>query len=136
MENEREKGLREELKRIQDSKPRGDSLLNLIRKLQRLQASGPPAQGVRSHSAESAEVVRLVAKYQTSLGVRSQGTVSSGQSQVLVHGGIQLEVAVESGTVRCAICRSCYAPIEMFGHQQRSGHEGVDQVFILVPKRP
>lgn len=108
MENERERSLREELKRIQDSKPKGDSLLSLIRKLQRLQASGPPAQRAGSPSGEALEVARLVAKYQDSMRLPLSGKASTGGSPVLRCGEDQVEIRTMSGVSRCTHCDAVF----------------------------
>jgi hypothetical protein len=76
MENEREKSLRKELSKLaQDSKPRGDSLLRLIKKLQRLHASAPSVKSVTSRSKERAEVAQAVEDYL--LRTKSDSTTSS-----------------------------------------------------------
>lgn len=76
MENEREKSLLKELEEIQDQKPRGDSLLTLIKRLQRQCALGPFAKGARSPSKERAIVARAVTKYlrDTKSGPSSEGS--------------------------------------------------------------
>jgi len=67
MEREREKDLLEELnklrRQVQEQKARRDNLLRLIKKLQQLQALGPPAQGARSPSVERATVAQHVTRY-------------------------------------------------------------------------
>lgn len=136
MENEREKELREELKKIQDSKPRGDSLLKLIRGLQRLQALGPPASPARSLSMEREEVARLVAKY---VGPATSASLSQQGALVLRHGGVQLGIAVQPNVIRCSHCCSVFphgddtSPWKY--HMESTGHRMSEQVFVLRPGR-
>jgi len=146
MENEREKSLREELKKIQDSKPKGDSLLKLIRSLQRLQASGPPALGVRSPFRERSEVARAVEKYLTSTGSASgteaSNTGSSDKQVVRSSGKLQIDSSIPYLRVLCQWdllrCKHCHQvlPARLFPTHA----EGVtcrdaksEQVFFLSP---
>ncbi len=146
MENEREKSLREELKKIQDSKPKGDSLLKLIRSLQRLQASGPPALGARSPLRERSEVARHVEKYLTSTGFFSGGgdsvTERSDRSVVKTSGELfiasnvtHLRVQCHWDLLRCKHCQQV-VPARLFDtHADGVTCKGAEseQVFYLAP---
>jgi LysM repeat protein len=136
MENEREKVLWEELKKIQDSKPKGDSLLRLIRSLQRLQSSGPVAVGARSPSVERSGVVRYVTKYLRAIGSSSSSEMNSSNSMVLRHGGIELVITVQSGVLRCVQCGATMLSLLWVQHREgQCGGAGCEQVFILRPKQ-
>lgn len=136
MENEREKVLREELKKIQDSKPKGDSLLKLIRSLQRLQASGPPASSVRLPSAERAEVARAVEKYLMTTGSNSSSKVITTASSTLIVAGSRWVVhAVEQeGLRRCSVCCAVFVTNALLvDHWRAHSHTGSEPVYILRP---
>lgn len=132
MENEREKELREELKKIQDSKPRGDSLLKLIKGLQRLQASGPHARGVKSPLLEQLEVARLVAKYHGRIVASSPKATGPTPCTEIACGTERLEAVKHYEVVRCRLCLST-RPRQMFVCP--CGGQGCDDVFILRPVR-
>lgn len=137
MENERERGLRKELKRIQDSKPKGDSLLKLIRGLQRFQASGPPASAARSVTTEKSEVARLVAKYQAAVASTSQvgPAVSSTVSLELYCGAERVVIAKQAGVIRCQSCSACFPSSgdmsEWREHLIRTGHTLSEPVYVI-----
>lgn len=136
MENEREKVLWEELRKTQDSKPKGDSLLRLIRSLQRLQSSGPAAVGARSPFAERSEVVRYVTKYLQIIGSLSSSEMNGSNSLVLRHGGIELAIAVQPGVLRCSQCgQTMLTPLWLQHREGQCGGGGCEQVFVLRPKR-
>lgn len=136
MENEREKRLREELRKTQDSKPRGDSLLKLIKKLQRLQASGPPAQGARSPSAEASEVARLVERYHSSTKSAFSGSDKAGGLRVLLCGETPLVAYEQTGVCRCCRCSNVFPVNDP--HFRTLSHpcygQGSEPVYILGPK--
>jgi hypothetical protein len=135
MENEREKGLREELKRIQDSKPKDDSLLKLIKGLQRLQASGPPASTARSASVEKSEVARLVAKYQrsTTSDFRLAAWSTVSQALTVVDSSTRVEVYAQEGLRRCSDCCQVVPNAGLVEHWRVAGHTGSEPVYILRP---
>jgi hypothetical protein len=135
MENERERMLREELKKIQDSKPRGDSLLRLIRSLQRLQSSGPPAVGARSPSAERSEVARCVGKYLGTSEESSSLETKGSTSLSLRCGDDQIFITTQPGVVRCSHCSTCMPATVWSDHQREEGHSRCEPVYILRPQR-
>jgi hypothetical protein len=135
MENEREKVLREELKKIQDSKPRGDSLLRLIRSLQRLQSSGPPAVGARSPSAERSGVARCVEKYLGTSGESSSLETKGSTSLSLRCGDDLIFISTQLGFVRCSHCSTCMPATSWSSHQEQDGHVDCEPVYVLRRQR-
>jgi len=137
MENEREKELREELKKIQDSKPKGDSLLKLIRGLQRLQALGPPASSARSPSMERSEVAHLVGKYLGPSGSPSGTVIAQSPSSVLGPHGEEVRLIVQPNCIRCDKCLKTFESLmDLHFRQDASPCVGAraSPVYILVRK--